>query len=209
MRGSSDSRPHKLQDPTETLSTENGEVWTTASGPSASLFGDALGAQALDDSPASRDEGDGLFETTPQVAFSLRRADQLFAGCEPGTAKTSPSKFKIAAAHERVGTGATSLRRPAPGWTAREHEREMALALTNRDDIRNSLMDSLFARGDLAKALPKYLFPDGESYPEDVFQVIQDELLLDGNARQNLATFCQPGKNRRSTRSWTSRSTRT
>src|SRR5271167_873382 len=52
-------------------------------------------------------------------------------------------------------------------------------------------MDSVFARGDLSKAMPKYQFPDRESYPADVFQVIQDELLLDGNARQNLATFCQ------------------
>jgi len=52
-------------------------------------------------------------------------------------------------------------------------------------------MDSVFARGDLSKAMPKYQFPDRESFPADVFQVIQDELLLDGNARQNLATFCQ------------------
>ena len=30
-----------------------------------------------------------------------------------------------------------------------------------------------------------------ETNPEAVFQVVSDELLLDGNARQNLATFCQ------------------
>ena len=65
------------------------------------------------------------------------------------------------------------------------------MPLTNRDDVRDSLMDSVFARGDLSKAMPKYQFPDRESFPADVFQVIQDELLLDGNARQNLATFCQ------------------
>ena len=65
------------------------------------------------------------------------------------------------------------------------------MPLTYRDDVRDSLMDSVFARGDLAKAMPKYHFPDRESFPADVFQVIQDELLLDGNARQNLATFCQ------------------
>src|SRR5580700_4578343 len=52
-------------------------------------------------------------------------------------------------------------------------------------------MDSVFARGDLSKAMPKYQFPERESLPADVFQVVQDELLLDGNARQNLATFCQ------------------
>ena len=65
------------------------------------------------------------------------------------------------------------------------------MPLTNRDDVRDSLMDSVFARGDLSKAMPKYQFPDRESFPADVFEVIQDELLLDGNARQNLATFCQ------------------
>ena len=26
---------------------------------------------------------------------------------------------------------------------------------------------------------------------EDAFQLVSDELMLDGNARQNLATFCQ------------------
>ncbi len=80
------------------------------------------------------------------------------------------------------------------------------MPLTNRDDIRDSLLDSVFARGDLGKAMPKYQFPERESAPEDVFQVVQDELLLDGNARQNLVRL---GKSRRSTRSWTSRSTRT
>ena len=65
------------------------------------------------------------------------------------------------------------------------------MPLTARDDVRDSLMDSIFARGDLSKAMPKYQFPDRESFPADVFQVIRDELLLDGNARQNLATFCQ------------------
>ncbi len=65
------------------------------------------------------------------------------------------------------------------------------MPLTNRDDIRNSLLDFVFARGDLGKPMPKYQFPERESSPEDVFQVVQDELFLDGNARQNLATFCQ------------------
>ena len=45
------------------------------------------------------------------------------------------------------------------------------MPLTCRDDVRDSLMDSVFARGDLAKAMPKYQFPDHESLPNDVFQV--------------------------------------
>ena len=65
------------------------------------------------------------------------------------------------------------------------------MALSYKDDVRDSLADSVFTRGALSKPLPKYKFPEKESLAADVFQIVQDELLLDGNARQNLATFCQ------------------
>jgi len=51
--------------------------------------------------------------------------------------------------------------------------------------------EALFATADIAQALPKFRFPAHETLPEFAFQAIKDELLLDGNARQNLATFCQ------------------
>jgi len=51
--------------------------------------------------------------------------------------------------------------------------------------------ESLFATADMAQALPKYVFPDHETIPKFAYQAIKDELLLDGNSRQNLATFCQ------------------
>jgi glutamate decarboxylase len=63
--------------------------------------------------------------------------------------------------------------------------------LHDRDSIREAMTDSVFAGGALAKALPKYKFPQLEARPEDAFQVVSDELMLDGNSRQNLATFCQ------------------
>ena len=40
-------------------------------------------------------------------------------------------------------------------------------------------------------ALPTAKFPAKEMRPDDAYQLIEDELLLDGNARQNLATFVQ------------------
>ena len=40
-------------------------------------------------------------------------------------------------------------------------------------------------------ALPTSKFPAKEMRPDDACQLIEDELLLDGNARQNLATFVQ------------------
>ena len=43
----------------------------------------------------------------------------------------------------------------------------------------------------LPHPLPKEKFPPQESNPAAVYQLVHDELLLDGNARQNLATFCQ------------------
>src|SRR5579884_2470730 len=37
--------------------------------------------------------------------------------------------------------------------------------------------------------VPRYDLPAGELEPETAYQVVHDELMLDGNARQNLATF--------------------
>ncbi|HUI49157.1 MAG TPA: glutamate decarboxylase [Acidimicrobiia bacterium] len=65
------------------------------------------------------------------------------------------------------------------------------MPLHDRDSVRERLSEPLFARSDIAKALPKYRFPPAETDPDAVYQVVSDELLLDGNARQNLATFCQ------------------
>jgi glutamate decarboxylase len=39
--------------------------------------------------------------------------------------------------------------------------------------------------------MPKYRFPEPELDPRAVYAAVRDELMLDGNARQNLATFCQ------------------
>ncbi len=57
--------------------------------------------------------------------------------------------------------------------------------------VREELLDSVYAGKDLLTTLPSNRFPDTEMRPDDAFQAISDELLLDGNARQNLATFCQ------------------
>ena len=65
------------------------------------------------------------------------------------------------------------------------------MTLHARETIRDQLLDCVYASLELNEDIPKYKFPDGQVRPEDVFQVISDELILDGNARQNLATFCQ------------------
>jgi glutamate decarboxylase len=51
--------------------------------------------------------------------------------------------------------------------------------------------DEVFASDDLANVLPKKQFPRQERDAKHIYQAVHDELLLDGNSRQNLATFCQ------------------
>lgn len=63
--------------------------------------------------------------------------------------------------------------------------------LHKKDDVRDELMDEVFSSGDLSVALPKYQMPLKEHLASHAYQVVIDELMLDGNSRQNLATFCQ------------------
>jgi len=37
--------------------------------------------------------------------------------------------------------------------------------------------------------IPRHNIPSGRLSPDDEYQVVSDELMLDGNARLNLATF--------------------
>lgn len=59
------------------------------------------------------------------------------------------------------------------------------------DSSQNEYLDDVYASSDLAACLPKSKIPEREHDPRHVYQAIHDELLLDGNSRQNLATFCQ------------------
>ena len=65
------------------------------------------------------------------------------------------------------------------------------MALHQKDSVRGDLMDDVYASADLGIAIPKYRFPQQEQRPRDIYQIVHDELMLDGNSRQNLATFCQ------------------
>jgi len=49
----------------------------------------------------------------------------------------------------------------------------------------------LFGTGFLPHPLPKYRLPKHETDLSAAYQLVHDELLLDGNSRQNVATFCQ------------------
>ena len=63
--------------------------------------------------------------------------------------------------------------------------------LHKKSRIKSQLNDEIFASTDVSVALPKYAMPSGEQDPRHAFRMVADELMLDGNSRQNLATFCQ------------------
>jgi glutamate decarboxylase len=65
------------------------------------------------------------------------------------------------------------------------------MPLHSRNEIRARLEDSIFGSKDASAVMPKYKFPQSEARADVAFEVVRDELFLDGNARQNLATFCQ------------------
>ncbi|MFN3161702.1 MAG: glutamate decarboxylase [Rubinisphaera brasiliensis] len=65
------------------------------------------------------------------------------------------------------------------------------MALHEKNTVRDELDDDIYASHDLSDALPKYRFPTKERNPRHIYSLVHDELMLDGNSRQNLATFCQ------------------
>lgn len=64
------------------------------------------------------------------------------------------------------------------------------MALYERFTKGSNDNDDLFTKATSARSLSKYRIPEVEGNPQAVCQFIEDELLLDGNAKQNLATFC-------------------
>jgi glutamate decarboxylase len=64
------------------------------------------------------------------------------------------------------------------------------MALNARSDVGDAIDDDLYAAPDLAKGVPKYRFPKREIPRLQAAALVKDQLILDGNARLNLATFC-------------------
>lgn len=65
------------------------------------------------------------------------------------------------------------------------------MALHYRDNIRSELNADIYGTKEADMALPKYRISQQELRPEIAAELVRDGLILDGNARQNVATFCQ------------------
>ena len=64
------------------------------------------------------------------------------------------------------------------------------MALHEKNKIRENILDDVYSSADLSIKVPKYKFPNEEREARNIYQIVHDELMLDGNSRQNLATFC-------------------
>jgi len=62
---------------------------------------------------------------------------------------------------------------------------------TTSENGPSTLLDSRFGSVAAGRVAPDQRFPATEMRDDIAYQLISDELFLDGNARQNLATFCQ------------------
>ncbi|HEX4142763.1 MAG TPA: glutamate decarboxylase [Pirellulales bacterium] len=65
------------------------------------------------------------------------------------------------------------------------------MPLHAKDAVRDRIVDDVYCSRDSSVAVPKYRFPPHSILAEHAYSVVHDELMLDGNARMNLATFCQ------------------
>jgi len=65
------------------------------------------------------------------------------------------------------------------------------MAIQDKKSILGNINDDVYGSVDLSVSLPKYEFPQTEQNPRHAYALVHDELMMDGNARQNLATFCQ------------------
>jgi glutamate decarboxylase len=65
------------------------------------------------------------------------------------------------------------------------------MPLHMRDEVRDDLYGDVYASRDLSVVVPKYKVPEHEHEASHAYAIVHDELMLDGNSRMNLATFCQ------------------
>src|SRR5476649_1941475 len=64
------------------------------------------------------------------------------------------------------------------------------MALHKTVETQDQAIEDVYSSGSSQHTLPKYRLPDHSTAPSTAYNLVRDELLLDGNSRQNLATFC-------------------
>lgn len=65
------------------------------------------------------------------------------------------------------------------------------MPLHEKKSVQHKIEDDVYCSTNASLVAPKYRFPNVEQAPRDAYTMVHDELMMDGNSRQNLATFCQ------------------
>ena len=65
------------------------------------------------------------------------------------------------------------------------------MAVHDKNSIEGRIDDEVYASTDLSISIPKFKFSVQEQNPRNAYTIVHDEFMVDGNARQNLATFCK------------------
>src|SRR5712692_3925554 len=118
--------------------------------------------------------GDSRKSDDRQAARSSRAYPKL------ATIEASASELQSASPQERSSSGDPNALRQGE-----------AMSVHSKEEVLSNIDDEVFGTSFLPHPLPKYKFPKQETYPTAAYQLVHDQLLLDGNSRQNLATFCQ------------------
>ena len=141
--------------------------------PSATLL--AISDKPLHGSPKLAEQAEGVLRREP--ARPPRDRARVHRPGPPRAPGRHPERR-----HPQPGRAAVRRpdRRQGRPQVSHEHRGDHA-----SDEI---CVNPLFARRS-EHAIPRWRIPDDEMLPETAYQIIHDELFLDGNARQNLATF--------------------
>jgi len=64
------------------------------------------------------------------------------------------------------------------------------MALHQTIETHNQAIEDVYSSNTAQRSLPKYRLPEHSTEASAAYNLVRDELMLDGNSRQNLATFC-------------------
>ncbi len=65
------------------------------------------------------------------------------------------------------------------------------MLLHRKVEVRSEMADEIYASHDLSVSVSQIQITMSPQDPRHAYAIVHDELMLDGNSRQNLTTFCE------------------
>jgi glutamate decarboxylase len=88
-----------------------------------------------------------------------------------------------------AGPANARVRAAAAALVAREERSRMVVKKLSAREVQEEILSPAYTHRMDLRPMPKYRMPDEGALPDVAERLIHDELMLDGNARLNLATF--------------------